>query len=333
MTFGNQEGKTVEESKEIFEQVTEDDIITEVSAFNFDRDTFLQDIAACKAAINSTDSEDYPLEKYFSSIMEKDLVEENDDKKLLIINSARYLRDYPVNMYIDLSSIPKSGEQLEENMETLASVIAWHNRYGLNIRYALENDVTGEALCLLKEKVRHLKPELVDSIGHIYVSGDTIKTTSGKNSIVSPENLIEIKLRDIKSIDRNYQIKEREYLIALKENISETIIPNYPSAAIMGLSLAALRIAGDKLSSQSIDRKEYEKFRGKIAGVFKSIYSRHNLINDSSDFSVSQLELMVSGNSITKMYYTFLYALPPLGKFIEDINKYHSLMRDVLIAA
>ncbi|MFQ5952404.1 MAG: hypothetical protein ACE5JK_03260, partial [Candidatus Omnitrophota bacterium] len=83
---------------------------------------------------------------------EKPLYKENNDERHLLAQTAKQLGRHPVNMRIDLSAIPGAEGQLEKNMETLARLIAWHNTFGLNIKYILEHDTGGKALAILKDK-------------------------------------------------------------------------------------------------------------------------------------------------------------------------------------
>ncbi|UCH72346.1 MAG: hypothetical protein JSW62_02015 [Thermoplasmatales archaeon] len=265
------------------------------------------------------------------------------ERNLLI--KTRHLKKHPVNMYIDLSNIPREENQLEENMETLALSIKWQNTFGLNIRYVLENDENGQAEKMLKDKLGEV---LASRVGNPYVVGETIETKDGGKIKVEKDELIDIRLENMEGIKEDREINDREYIVALKDDSSKPgiAIPNYTAAAAMGLSLAALRVAWDKVpkrqgeekGSVAVDKssrewKEYKKLSGKIVDKFRDIYKRYDVIASKDDFSEDELELMVMGSSATKLYYTVLYALPPVVKVIEAIYKYHEMMRDVLIAA
>ena len=267
-------------------------------------------------------------EKNFSDSIDKDM----KDEMPMLMQAKRHLKGSPVNMHIDLTTVPKEEDQLEENMDTLAQLIAWHNMFGLNVRYVLENDIDGKVLELLKSK---LNTELGPLVGAPYSLGETIETQNGERIEVKEDNLIDIRLENFEGINKDRRIKGREYLVALKDDSSKagTAIPNYTAAAAMGLSLAALRVARDKLEKQPEEQVAYEQFRGKILDRVRSIYKRYSVITNENNFSEDELELMVMGSSATKLYYTMLYALPPVIKIIEEIHKYHEMMRDVLISA
>lgn len=260
------------------------------------------------------------------------LCAENNDENYLLTRASRHIKKYPVNMHIDLTTISKEEEQLKQNMETLALLIAWHNTFGLNVRYVLENDIDGRGLEILKGK---LSEELVLRVGSAYVAGEIIETQDGEKITVKENELIDIRLENIEGIKKDRKISDREYIVALKDDASKPgiSIPNYTAAAAMGLSLSALRVARDKLEEQPDTQKEYEQFRSRILDKFRDIYERYDVVANGNDFSEDELELMVMGSSATKLYYAVLYALPPVIKVIEEIHKYHEMMRDVLIAA
>ncbi|MFH1879106.1 MAG: class I SAM-dependent methyltransferase [Candidatus Omnitrophota bacterium] len=255
-----------------------------------------------------------------------------NNEVLLLAQSSRHLKINPVNMYIDLEAIPSIKKQLEENMETLARAITWQSNLGLNIRYILENDDNGQAQKILKDKLGKI---LASRVGGPYIIGEESERQNGERIIVKKDELIDVRLENMEEIAKDRVIDDREYVVALKDDISETgvIIPNYIAAMAMGLSLAALRVERDKIEEQQDTQKEYELFRGKILDKFRHIYKQYDIIEDEDDFSVDELELMVMGSSATKLYYTVLYALPPALKAIKAIHKFHQMIRDILIAA
>jgi hypothetical protein len=257
---------------------------------------------------------------------------ENNSERYMMGRAARNLEGQAVNMYIDLTGIPGGEQQMDENMGTLALSIAWQNKFGMNIRYILENDEKGRGLALLKAK---LNDELSASVGAPYAAGDRIVLRNGREITVESGKLIDIRLENIGRVPKDREINDREYIIALKDDGSRAgiPIPNYTAAATMGLSLAALRFARDKIEGESGTRDEYERFRGKVLEKFRDIYRRYDVIKNADDLSEDELELMVAGSSGTKLYFTMLYALPPVIKVIEGIGRYHEIMRDALIAA
>ncbi|MFH1846301.1 MAG: glycerophosphodiester phosphodiesterase family protein, partial [Candidatus Omnitrophota bacterium] len=169
---------------------------------------------------------------------EKDkMFAENKDEEFLLRRAKRELKMHPVNMYVDLSNIPKEKNQLEQNMDTLALLISWYNKFGLNVRYILENDKDGRALEMLKGRVSE---DLVSCVGVPYVVGETIETREGEKIIVEKDEMIDIRLENINSIKKDRKINAREYIVALKDDSlkPEISIPNYTAAGAMGLSLA-----------------------------------------------------------------------------------------------
>jgi len=228
-------------------------------------------------------------------------------------------------MYISLASISEENDQLDQNMQTLAHYIIEQNTFGLDLRYVLEHDVGGEALSLLKQKLGKLKKvsnlnidELLSHIGSPHISDD----------------VIEIKLESLESIESDRLIPDREYVVALEGDSPETgmSIPNYTTAATIGLSLAALRVCRDEKGTQPSGKREYEMFRKDVLDKFKIMFKRYGIIENKNDFSEDELELMVTGSSATKLYYTLRYALPPIVKVVEGINEYHEIIRGIWCA-
>lgn len=252
------------------------------------------------------------------------LEDENRDEKYLLMNAARNMGKNRVNMHIDLSPVPDDTKQLEENMESLAGMIAQQAAYGLDIKYSLFNDKAGLALPILKDKLRSL-----DNVPGLSASG-LIGRVSGLHS---GDNVTDVRLEDIKGIDKERMLGEREYVIALKDDPSRAGIsmPNYTTAASMGLSLAALRFARDDISNDPEKEKEYRTFRKKVLGRFQEMFKRFGVIGRKSDFSSDELELMITGCSATKIYYAILYALPPAAKdAAERIVRYHDKLQLLL---
>jgi hypothetical protein len=259
---------------------------------------------------------------------------ENSDEKYLLSKSAKYLKNYPVNMRIDLTTIPRSGlteeqqaEQLEQNMETLARLIAWHNTLGLNVRYILEHDIDAayrdKASTILKEKLTRLAAIPGIDVNELLLHVGPPHTGDG---------VIEVLLKNLDSIKGMQSIPDRAYYVALKDDPEKpgVAMPNYTAAANMGLSLAALRIAKEKTT----EKDEYNELREKVLRVFRNIYKRYEIISEEEKFTTDELELMVVGSSDTRLYYTILYALPPIVKAaIEELRKYHESLHLLLQAA
>jgi hypothetical protein len=259
---------------------------------------------------------------------------ENSNEKYLLSKTSRYLADYPVNIRIDLTTIPRNNlteeqqtEQLEQNMGTLALLIAHHNKLGLDIRYILEHDTDGiyrdRALEILKLKLVELGA----------IPGIDANDLLGR--IESPhvgKEVIELSLKSLAAIKTMQHIPDNTYYVALKDDLEKTgvPIPNYTAAATMGLSLIALFIAKKKAK----EKNEYNELRGNILNVFRSIYKRYAVISEEEKFTADELELMVTGSSDTRLYYTILYALPPIVKAaIEELKKYHESLHLLLQAA
>jgi len=251
----------------------------------------------------------------------------------------RQVKDYPVNMYIDLSNIPEEKGQLEQNIKTIARLIAWHNKFNLNIRYMLENDEMGKGLKILQKELY----DLGDFPG--IDSGKLLDLIGMKNSHIG-EDAIEVYLQNEETIK---EVGDREYIVALKDNknVSGIQIPNYSDAATMGLSFAVLRILWDKVPAKIVNDKKkpdessdewriYTELRNMIFGKFNNIFFRYkiNIIGGESKFSLIQLQMMVTGNAETRRYLAGVYALPPMIKgAVEFIDQCHGNFQLMLQAA
>ena len=263
---------------------------------------------------------------------EKILKDENIDEEYLLRKATKQLKGHPVNMYIDTQIIPKVKYQMEDNINTLAHMIARHNSLGLDVKYILDHDKDHEALDLLKEKLQEV------------ASASDLNLIELLASIEGPhknfDEVINIILEDISSIEEDRFILDRDYLIALEDTSTpnEISIPGYTAGATIGLSLAALRVLWDKVPKKKSNEKdkgsnewtEYKELRNVMSKKFQYIYERHE-INNAEDYSVDELELAVTGNSSTKLLYTLLYVLKPMIRVDLDlIPEYHTITRLLL---
>jgi hypothetical protein len=263
---------------------------------------------------------------------EKALSEEHYLEASLLRASHEELRGYPVNMHIDLTTIPRNGlteaqqmEQLGQNMDTIARIIAWHHTFGFDIRYALEHDTDSvyrdRALSILKDSLMKL-----GSIPGINVDELLLHISQPH----AGDRVVEVALKNLEAIKTMQAIPDKTYCVAIKDNVEKTgvAIPNYTAAANMGLSLAALRVAKEK------EKRGYNELRDKILRTFRDIYKKCGIINEENGFTADELDLMVAGSSDTRLYYTILYALPPIMRAaVEELKKYHESLHLLLQAA
>jgi hypothetical protein len=242
--------------------------------------------------------------------------------KQLLMKSARYLGNVPVNEHIDISAIPKDSEQLEQNMKTIARLIAWNNAFGLNIRYVIENDTDGKALEILKS-------ELIEVSKIPGVNGEDLLSRIGLPH--AGDNVINIYLVTIDNIRKIAQLTDKEYTIALKDDpeLPGVSIPNYTAASAIGLGLASLREAKEKEGTSG-----YESLRRKTFDLVSGIYKRFGIIKDDKEFTITDIEFMVTGCFENKIEYAIRYALPPIVKDLaERLQRHHEAMQLVLQAA
>jgi hypothetical protein len=254
--------------------------------------------------------------------IEKLLFTENATEKQLLSALSKLLNGTPVNDHIDLSAIPKDNEQLKQNMKTLARIIALNQTFNLNIRYVLENDTNGQAMTLLRS-------ELIGLSKIPGVNGDELLLCIGIPHV--GDNVINVHLATIENIGKLGVLSDRQYAVALKEDsdLFGVSIPNYTAASAIGLSLAALRVAKDKEVKDG-----YESMRGKVFDIISSIYKRFGIIKEDREFTVDDLEFMVSGCPANKLKYAILYALPPIVKdLVERLGQYHEALQLMLQAA
>lgn len=254
--------------------------------------------------------------------VEKLLFAENADEKRLLAKSAKYLVNTPVNEHIDISAIPGDGEEFKQNIKTLALLIARNNVFGLNIRYVLDSDPDGGALAALKSELEELakmpgmnKEELLSRLGPPHAGNDVIN----------------IYLATIDNIKKIGQLADKECAVALKDDpeLPGVSIPNYTAALTIGIALAALKAAKEKL-----EKGEYEDMRSKMFDAVSRIYRRFGIIKDDAEFTVNDFEFMVTGCSENKLKYAFIYALPPVVKAaIDTLKEYHMATQILLQSA
>ncbi|MDD5438873.1 MAG: hypothetical protein PHS37_01645 [Candidatus Omnitrophica bacterium] len=253
----------------------------------------------------------------------------NREGKNLLAESVKALAGRPVNMRIDLSCIrsdtlsEQSYEaQVEQNLTTIARLIAAHNAYKLDVRYSLENG-PARAVAILKDKLMELGKlpgvdiaELLSRVGALHTGDDAIT----------------VSIRDVANLDKGLELGPREYVVGLKDDASipGVSIPNYTAASSIGLSLAALRILHDKKEPG----EEYTLAKKKIFETMSSIYKRYGAIKKAGDFTPDDLDFMVWGCSANKLKYTVLYALGPIAKdAVENLEQYHNAIQGMLQAA
>ncbi|MBD3296060.1 MAG: ROK family protein [Candidatus Omnitrophica bacterium] len=278
---------------------------------------FLQETFGLTSSDLSKDSSDIYKAK------EKEFMSENRNERKLLRNAAIYAEKNPVNVYIDLDTVLPEESILRENIRTLARLMIWHSHFGMDIRYIFKGDSRVKATEILKQ-------ELTKSFG--YYSEEQISDIGVPHTA---NNVIDVNLMPRSSVSKEQKIGVREYLVTL-EGVSASkgsALPNFTAGTAMGISLAYLRFAKESVDSENIDNTDYEKAREKVLEEFRSIFLRYGIIKDSKDFSETELELMVSGTSDTKLYYALRYSLPPACKVIKDIVRYHEMLRDVLFAA
>ena len=145
------------------------------------------------------------------------------------------------------------------------------------------------------------------------------------------DDVIDIHLSTVENIGKMGELADKVYAVALKDNpeLPGVSIPNYTAASAIGLSLAAIRTAKDKEGKDG-----YECVRRKVFDIISTIYKRFEIIKDDKEFTVDDLEFMISGCSANKLKYAILYALPPIVKdLVEKLQKYHEALHLILQAA
>lgn len=256
---------------------------------------------------------------------ERQLYGDHVDERSLLATAAHHLAGIPVNMLIDVSAIPflETG-QIRNNMTILAHLIAWHDLLGMDIRYMLEKDTTGgRALNMLKEELAKLAT----------VPGINVDELLAKVAAPHPgDGVITVALRTASRIRGMEDVGKRELLVALKGSPKRPgiSIPDYASASSIGLSMASLVAAGEETSANG----EYERARLKAFQTIRDIYRRAGIIKNKDEFTVEDLEFMISGCAENKLSYALLYAFPPIVKDLTNkISEYFRQLNVILQAA
>lgn len=263
----------------------------------------------------------------------KDLESMHADERSLLIGAKNYLKGIPINEMIDLSVIPRQTDkltlretavQLDENLETLARMIAWNNSLGLDIRYGVvyEHDDKYEM-----DAVRQLKVKLERIADLPGMNLDVAKLFTLHTGL----DTLEVQLRDVTSI-RNMDRKslhEKTFPVALlndKEGVG-ACLPNYTGASAIGLSLAALYVTNKKGTEEA-----YKTSLIKVLGKLKSIYERYGV--DAKGLTVDVVNQLVTSSAKVRLDIIVKFALPPVIKAaIETLNEYHKAMQLLLQSA
>ncbi|MBP7055636.1 MAG: GNAT family N-acetyltransferase [Candidatus Omnitrophica bacterium] len=259
-----------------------------------------------------------------------------NDERTLLRDAVRVLKSYPVNMPIDISLIPRQEDglsaeeaagQLDDNMETLARLMAWHNTSGLDVRYALvdsDEDYRAKALGLLKEKLTRLA-----AMPGIRLDVEAML------KLHTESNMIEVLLVDMEALKGMKTMPDNMYPVALLRDMegAGVNIPNYTAAAAIGLSLAGLRIASQRAAAHEYQSRLKEAFE-----TIERIYKRWGV--DTKDFNKSVLDMMVnthlnfSGESRRQLIISLKLALPPMLKAaIEKLHEVHQAIQLMLQSA
>jgi len=267
-----------------------------------------------------------------------ELFKQFKDEDFILKTGIKTLKNYLINMHINLNSLPKEGlskhqieEQLNNNIETLALKIAWYIERGLNIRYILENDTKDEkALTLLRTKLGTIAKEL--NIPRDKLLESVSKPHEG-------ENVIKISLKNARNFENIEKFNDWEFVVVLTDDTTKmgVPIPSYTAAIAIGLSQAILRISAEKSSGDdnfqkfdSIDQTTKYLFFNRI----KRIYQCYGVIEEDDDFKIDDLKFMVVGCSKNKLQWAKEYALPPIVKdLVDKINEIHEIIQNILRAA
>lgn len=254
-----------------------------------------------------------------------------NDERTLLIDASRVLKGYLINMPIDISLIPRDGEaegQLEENMATLARLMAWHHKkFGLDIHYSLmdkDEAYVEKALELLNEKLNQL-----NNIPGIDLDVDAMLTPH------KGDNVIEVPLMDMEALWAMKDMPENMYPVALlKDREGEGYnLPNYTAAAAIGLSMAGLRVASQKDTEIEYKSKRKEAFR-----TMTGIYERYGV--DTKEFTEDALDILVnakknfSAESRRELIISLKLALPSIIKAaIDKLHECHQALQLLLQSA
>nr|HPM42410.1 hypothetical protein [Candidatus Omnitrophota bacterium] len=252
----------------------------------------------------------------------------NDERKLLR-DAAINIAGHPVNMPIDISLIPREGDgltpeeaagQLDDNMETLTRLMAWHNAFGLDVHYAFtggDEKYAEEALRLVRAKL-----DRIASMPGVKLDVDAMLELSKE------PGAIEVPLIDMEKLKAMGDMPERTFPVALVRGTG-AVLPNYTSAAAIGLSIAGLKFASEKETEAEYKRKAKEAF-----GTIERIYKRWGV--DTKELSLESLDMLVkfSAKSRLELIINLNLALPPILKAaIEKLHEVHHALQLLLQSA
>jgi len=256
----------------------------------------------------------------------KFLEKEQDDERYIAEHASKYLKGKPVNLYPDLSLVQRKGltdqqieSQLRDNMNTMAYMMALHNRYGLDVRYILE-DTEDTVFC---EKAKTVLEECIRDIAFkMRVDADGL--IGRINNPHTGEGVMNLYLGNARAMDRFSDMKEDTYVVAMSGDVSGVgYIPSYGAAANIGFAMITLKFAGLEKDPG------YDKTKKTIFGRVLNIYQK--LGANIQGLNEEVFDLMVNGRPGTRFYYSKLYALPPVLKMsIQRIHNAYEKLQAIM---
>ncbi|MFH1847356.1 MAG: inositol monophosphatase family protein [Candidatus Omnitrophota bacterium] len=262
------------------------------------------------------------FKEVFGSELLNDELADKEKKKLFaqdqsqtyqLLWASRSLKEVPLNVHIDLSLVGNVESNVHAVLKTLVLMVLRNRSYGLDIRYSFEKhhkrDIFQQKAKDILRKMDLISAEEIEKLFVLHAKDDS---------------LISLKLWGPDQLRKEKFFEQNDYLIGLRQtnNDDSVVIPNYTTAMAMGLSLASLNVL--KYKGQD---NEYKKHRDKALECFRDIFKLLGIIKDKNDFSINELDAMVTGSSDAKLYYAVLYSLPPIAKgFIVKIHQYHEQM-------
>jgi hypothetical protein len=267
---------------------------------------------------------------------QRQLLTRKEREDAILRRAGRYVNGLPVNIHMDMDLISadnKKGdtEAEQKNFEEVLGLIAMYmvrnKAYGINSFYMFKG-LSRQKLSDLKEKLERSGAEKGLDVS------DTIERIG---TLSSSPDAVDLYIYGDESVKGISNLGDKEILVCLEENEGNPwiSIPDYGGAMAMGLLLAGLKHLSLKASYDPENNKaNYFRRREEAVEDLKDILQRIDGAETGERISRRSLELMINGNSDSKMYYARVFSLPPAVKAtIQLIDDYYRAMRNILHAA
>jgi len=244
----------------------------------------------------------------------------------MLIRASRHLKDYPVDMIIDLSLIP--DEDLKANMRAWSDIIALHKKYKLDINYIFNSDN--------ELYVRKAEEVLLDQVQRniLFTSKEKLEVKNKINKVHSEEGAVKsiihiMKVDDLQNID---EFPENMFPVAMAEgHVTEGLpLRDFASAASIGLAQALcfkMKMENETILPIYVEREILPRMR--------KIYERLFPDDDINELITKETIMnMFSASSIVRKDLAITLALTPIVRMpVDQLENYHDRMHYLLQSA